>query len=104
MVDKHPVQVKVEQILEKNVTYVEFSLINDDFINVYKPNQENSRNNINFSDTGINIVENSEDGCTYDTYISFDNIVLTRGIYNCPEIIENEEGGEPESEEDVESN
>lgn len=104
MTDKNPFQVKIEEILEGNVTYIDISLVNDDFINIYKPNEEGGRNTITFVDTGVKIVENAEDGCIYDTYVPFDNIVFVRGIYNCPEVIEEEESEEPESEEDVESN
>ena len=83
---------KIEYLIEKECTYIEISLKNNDSFSIYMPNQ-NKGDVIEFvsDDTVIHLTTSSKDGCIYENFIKMDEIAFVTGIYNCPQLIRSED-------------
>lgn len=93
-------QEKIQTLLDKNCSVIEFNLKNGDTLSIDANTKEHTIS-IDEDSNIVKWVQVYDDGCTYENYINISHISFVTGIYNCPALLEDEEVIEEEVDEDA---
>lgn len=78
---------KIEDLLEKNLQYLELNLRNGDSFSINEPNKD--VNMVSLLDNDIVFWKQTHaDGCVYENYFRISEISFVVGVYDCPQVLE----------------
>lgn len=82
---------QINNLLSKDLTYLELYMKNGREIILYNPNEEDSFNSIELQEEYAVVLIKFDDGCINRNIIPYDAISYINGLYGCPKLVSSED-------------